>query len=295
MNIGICGTGRMGSAMAERLLKLGRSITVWNRTASKTAPLVALGARAASDPPALSAGSDIIISMMTDEKALDAVFKGPGGMLAADIRGKLFIEMSTVRPQTERALAQLAQAGGAAFVECPVGGSTAPAREGRLFGFAGGSDADVARARPVLEQLCRRVEHVGPVGAGASMKLAINLPLMVYWQALGEALSLCRPLGLDPKRLMDIMADTNGAPTVLKARGGAIVQALRGEDTGPVSFDVDSMRKDLRTMVQEGSALGTGMPVTSAALACFDEAASEGMGGSDCVMIPARWVRLQAK
>ncbi len=88
------------------------------------------------------------------------------------------------------------------MIDCPVGGSVGPASDGKLFGFVGGADADVARRRPVLDQMCRRVEHVGPVGAGASMKLAINLPLMVYWQAFGEALSLVAPLKLDPDRLV---------------------------------------------------------------------------------------------
>jgi len=197
--------------------------------------------------------------------------------------------MSTVQPHTARALGHLVQAKGAGFVDCPVGGSTAPAREGKLFGFVGGSEADVARARTVLQDLCRRIEHVGPVGAGASMKLAINLPLLVYWQALGEALSLCRPLGLEPQRLLDILADTNGAPPAVKGRAASIVQALRGQDTGAVSFDVDSVRKDLRTMIQEGSDLGVEVPVAARALACFDEAAGEGLGARDCVMLPVRW------
>ena len=87
---------------------------------------------------------------------------------------------------------------GAAFVECPVGGSTGPAREGKLFGLVGGAPADIARAMPVLEQLCRRIEHIGALGSGATMKLAVNLPLLVYWQALGEALAICKPLNLPP-------------------------------------------------------------------------------------------------
>ncbi|TMH10042.1 MAG: NAD(P)-dependent oxidoreductase, partial [Betaproteobacteria bacterium] len=88
------------------------------------------------------------------------------------------------------------------------------------------------------------------------MKLAINLPLLVYYQALGEALSLCRPLGLDPARLIDIFADTSGGPNMLKVRGPAIAAALQGKETTPVTFDVDLIRKDLRTMLDEAKALG---------------------------------------
>src|SRR5207248_7927549 len=142
---------------------------------------------------------------------------------------------------------------GAALIECPVGGTVGPAKEGKLFGFVGGAVSDVDRARPLLDELCRRVEHVGPVGAGASVKLAINLPLLVYYQALGEALSLCRPLGLDPARLMDIFADTSGGPNMLKPRGPVIAAALQGKETTPVTFDIDLIRKDLRTMIDEAT------------------------------------------
>ena len=175
MRIGIAGTGRMGAAIATRLLGQGHEVAVWNRTAAKTAPLAAVGAQVAATPEALAARSEAVITILTDAGAIDAAYRGPGGLLAGDVNGKLFIEMSTVRPETQRALAEAVRAKGAAMVECPVGGTTGPAKEGKLFGFAGGDAADVARARPILEQLCRRIEHVGPVGAGASMKLAISL------------------------------------------------------------------------------------------------------------------------
>jgi 3-hydroxyisobutyrate dehydrogenase len=179
---------------------------------------------------------------------------------------------------------------GAAFVECPVGGTVGPAREGKLFGFLGSDATDVARARTVLDQLCRRVEHVGLVGAGASMKLAINLPLLVFWQAFGEALALCRPLGLDAARLIDIFSDTSGGPNVLKSRAAVLAAVLQGKDAGPVTIDIDSMRKDLRTMVEEASALGTSLPVTSRALDCYGEASRAGLGQADITAIPFRWM-----
>src|SRR6267142_691727 len=183
----------------------------------------------------------------------------------------------------------------AAAVESVYGQLLAGDVEGKLFGFAGGEAADVARARPLLHQMCRRVEHVGPVGAGAAMKLAINLPLLVFWQAFGEALSLCEPLGIDPARLMDIFADTSGGPNVLKVRGPAIAAALAGKDPGGATFNVDSIRKDLRTMLEEARALGRELPVTQRALECFDRAARDGLGAADAAMLPASWLRSQAK
>jgi 3-hydroxyisobutyrate dehydrogenase len=288
VNVGIAGTGRMGAAIATRLLGQGHAVTVWNRTPAKTAPLVAAGAKAADSPVALVAASEAIITILTDAAAIDAAYNGPSGLLAGDAKGKLFIEMSTVRPETERALAEKVRAKGAALVECPVGGTVGPAKEGKLFGFAGASDADFARAKPLLGEMCRRIEHVGPVGAGASMKLAINLPLLVYYQALGEALSLARPLGLEPARVMDIFADTSGAPTMLKNRAPSIATQLAG-GTVPATVDVDNIRKDLRTMIDEGHALGVALPVASRALECYDRAAGDGLGTADCTKLPAYW------
>jgi 3-hydroxyisobutyrate dehydrogenase len=289
VNVGIAGTGRMGAAIATRLLGQGHAVTVWNRTAAKTAPLVAAGAKAADSPAALAAAAEAIITILTDAAAIDAAYHGPSGLLSGDVQGKLFIEMSTVRPASARALAEKVRAKGAAMVECPVGGTTGPAREGKLFGFVGATDADFARAKPLLDHMCRRIEHVGPVGAGSSMKLAINLPLLVYWQALGEALSLVRPLGLDPARVMDIFLDTSGAPNMLKNRVASIATQLGGGDVPP-TVDVDNVRKDLRTMVDEGRSLGVALPVASRALECFDRASGAGLGAADCTKLPAYWV-----
>ena len=291
MKIGIAGTGRMGAAMALRLMSLDHDVTVWNRSPEKTAPLAEAGAKVESSPARLAAACGVIITILTDGSAIEATYLGAEGLLSADVQGKLFIEMSTVRPQVEEALAAKVRVKNAALVDCPVGGTVGPAREGKLIGFAGGDAADVARAKLVLDQLCRRVEHVGPVGSGARMKLTINLPLMVYWQALGEALLLSKSLGLDPARIVDILGDTSGGPNVLKVRGPAIAAALNGLEVSPVTFDVDSMRKDLRTMVEEGRALGSPMPVTELALACFDEASRDGLGPKDASTLPARLVR----
>jgi 3-hydroxyisobutyrate dehydrogenase len=153
----------------------------------------------------------------------------------------------------------------------------------------GGEPADTARAKPVLDQLCRRLEHVGPIGSGAAMKFAINLPLMIYWQSLGEALSLCRPLGIEPARLMDIFADSSGGTNAVKGRGPAIAAMLEGRDPGPVGFDIDSGRKDLRAMVAEGSARGIDLPLAKAALACFDEASARGLGAKDGSSLAVYW------
>jgi 3-hydroxyisobutyrate dehydrogenase len=285
----------MGAAIAGRFLGLGHEVTVWNRSADKARPLASARANVASSPAELAGEAEFIISILSHAEAVDQAYAGAGGLLSGNVAGKLFIEMSTVRPETEKALAQKVKAKGAALIECPVGGTVGPAKDGKLFGFVGGDAADVARAQPLLDQMCRRVEHVGPIGAGASMKLAINLPLLVFWQSFGEALSLCEQLHLDPARLVDIFADTSGGPNVLKGRGPMIVAALQGKDTGPITFDVDLIRKDLRTMIEEAASHGMTLPVTASALACFDEAAKEGLNASDAVALPVRWMKRAQK
>jgi 3-hydroxyisobutyrate dehydrogenase len=291
MNIGIAGTGRMGAAIAQRLLSLGHKVTVWNRTSARAAPLASEGASIAATLRDLVTASEIIITILTDAQAIEEMYSGPAGLLSGDVHGKTFIEMSTVRPATGRALAARIQSKGASMVECPVGGTVGPARDGKLLGLVGGADADVVRVRPLLESMCRRLEHLGPIGAGSAGKLAINLPLMVFWQAFGEALALVRPLGIDPARLVELFADTSGGPNVLKTRGKAIADELASEYKGPVTFDVDSMRKDLHCMIDEGNSLGVDMPLSARTLACFDDAAGAGLGAKDCAVIPARWAR----
>ncbi len=290
MQIGLVGTGRMGSAIVQRLISQGHTLTVWNRTRAKAAALEAAGAKVAATPAELAAKSEAIVTIMTNAAAIDAVYSGTDGLLSGDVKGKLFIEMSTVRPETQKALAMKAKGKGAAIVECPVGGTIGPARDGKLLGFAGGEEADFARAKPLLDQMCRRVEYMGASGAGAAMKLAINLPLLVFWQSFGEAMSLVKSLGVPPERLIEIFADSSGGPNVLKARGPALALALKGESTGPITFNIDSIRKDLQTMVEEAAALGYDAPVTKQALASFDKASAEGHGDGDGVTLPAHFL-----
>jgi 3-hydroxyisobutyrate dehydrogenase len=289
MHIGIAGVGRMGAAIALRLIEVGHQVSVWNRTSDRTAPLQSAGARVAATPAALANEADVVLTILTNAAAQSAVYDGPDGILAGKVSSKLIIDMSTVQPAEVAALAARVRAKGACFVECPVGGTTGPARQGKLLGLAGGNAADVARARAILDQLCRRVEHVGPVGAGASMKLAINLPLLVAYQALGEAYVLCRHLGADPKWLMELFADTSGAPNVLKTRGPAVAEALAGGPGIAPAFDIDSIRKDLRTMIAEAKVLGASLPLAERTLAVFDEASRDGWGGRDGSALPSYW------
>jgi len=295
MQIGIAGLGRMGAAIAGRLIEAGHTLSVWNRSPEKAGPLEAAGAALARSPGELAAKVGTVITILTDAAAIETVYDGPSGLLSGKVAGKLFIEMSTVRPQTEIDLAGRVRAKGAGFVECPVGGTVGPARQGKLIGLMGAEEDDAARARPILAQLCRRLEHVGPVGNGALMKLAINLPLLVYWQALGEALALSRSVGLDPSRLMDLFADTSGGTNVIKMRGPAVATMLEGGDPGPVGFPIDGGLKDLRTMLAEGKARGLQLPLVERTLACFEQASRDRWGGRDAASMPVYWTEKAAR
>ena len=295
MKIGVCGTGRMGSSIAQRLMSVGHEVGVWNRNSAKTKPLIDAGAKLFASPAELVEGCDVLIVMLLNDAAIEAVYRGPNGILKSKLAGKLVIDMSTVRPDTMTSIGASVAQQGAAFVESPVGGSTGPAKEGKLFGLVGGAKADVARAMPLLEQLCRRIEHVGEVGSGSMMKLAVNLPLLVYWQALGEALTICKPLNLPADRLIDILSDTAGTPTAMKGRGAVIAKVLGGAPLGETAFGLNAAKKDLATAVQFGASLHVDLPVTASALACFEEAEAAGLGAADATAISTRWAQRKGK
>jgi 3-hydroxyisobutyrate dehydrogenase len=285
----------MGTAITQRLMSVGHEVGVWNRNSAKTKPLVDAGAQLFASPAELVEGGDVTIVMLLNDAAIEAVYREPNGLLKAKLASKLVIDMSTVRPDTMKSVGAAVLQQGAAFVECPVGGTIGPAKEGKLLGLVGGSKADVARAMPIMEQLCRRIEHVGDVGAGSMMKLAVNLPLLVYWQALGEALTICKPLHLPADRLIDILTDTSGAPTAMKGRGPVIAKVLAGAPLGATAFGLNAAKKDLACAVQFGASIHAELPVTASALACYEEADAAGLGDADATVISTRWTQRKGK
>ena len=289
MDVGLVGTGRLGSAIGTRLLECEHRLFVWNRTDEKARPLVDRGAIRCATPADLAATARTVLSVVTDASAIESVYFGSNGLLTNGGEGKTFVELSTVRPETQRRLAERVRACGGVMVECPVSGTASTALQGKLLALAAGDAEDVERVRPLLGELCRRVDHVGPIGAGASVKLAINLPLIVYWQALSEALSLIDHLGMDPHQVVNLLADTSGGPNVLRMRGEAIAEALAGRDPGPAHFTVGVLRKDLRAMLEEAAGLGAELPVVATVLACYEKTTGESFD-TDGVKLPAIWL-----
>jgi 3-hydroxyisobutyrate dehydrogenase len=182
--------------------------------------------------------------------------------------------MSTVLPATEIELAGAVRARGAAFVECPVGGSTGPARQGKLIGLMGAEPADAARARPILEQLCRRLEYAGPVGSGS---------------VLGEAMAMARSVAIEPERLMDLLSDTSGTANVLKVRAPGIASMLKGGTAGAVTFDVDSAIKDMQSMLAEAKSRGIELPLVERTLGCYQETREHRSGNAEISTVSVYW------
>jgi 3-hydroxyisobutyrate dehydrogenase len=281
MKIGLVGLGRMGAAIWQRLTERGCEVVAWDRSAKAREAQGKRGLRVVDGPRAVAAEADVVLSIITEDKGVRHIFAGPDGFLAADVRGKLFIEMSTLQPMTHRELAPLVKAKGASLVDSPVMGSIPTVREGKLLALLGGEAGDVERAREVLDHLTRRVVHIGPNGAGCAMKLAVNLGMAVYLQSLTEAIALGQSEGLELDQMLEIFAEAPTASPWLKGKTGV----LRGEPAD-ITLDIRTMRKDVMSAVATGARNGVAMPATSGTLASLSAAVAGGWGEKDLAEVP---------
>jgi 3-hydroxyisobutyrate dehydrogenase len=276
MLVGFIGLGRMGQALVPRLLESGVEVLVWNRTPDRAAPLVEAGAKQATRLGDLVERCEIILSILLDDRAVSEVYDGKDGLLSRDCAGRVFVDMSTIRPGTIRDLAVKAESRGAMLVDAPVSGSVGPAREGKLLILAGAIPEAMERVRPVLSLLARRIEHLGPPGSGSLMKIVLQLPLAVYWSALAEALSMGVAAGLSPQRMLDLIADSPAAIAVLRSK----IPVILGED-GAVGFSIGAARKDLSVMNATASLIEVSTPLAAGALAAYANAAQAGWAEQD--------------
>ena len=280
MKVGLVGLGRMGSAIAQRLGERGCEVIAWDKNAKATA---AQGnrVRAMDGPRAVADSADIVLSIITEDKGVRRVFTGADGFLAANVAGKLFVEMSTLQPATHRELAPQVAARGARLIDAPVLGSIPTVREGKLVALVGGEANDVERARSVLDHLTRHIAHIGPNGAGCAMKLAVNLGMAVYLQALAESLALGVSEGLTVDQMLGILSDAVTATRWLKGK----LPVLRGEPSD-ITLDIRTMRKDVLSAIATGARNGVAMPATSGALASLAAAVAGGWGEKDLAEVP---------
>ena len=271
--IGFLGLGEMGTPMAGRLLHDGHEMVVWNRSAERTAPLAKEGAAVAPSPAAAAAGADFVITMLATPEALENVLFGAEGLAPALSPGQVWIDMSTVGPDEVRsAAARLPE--GASLVDAPVRGSVPQATSGRLDIFAGATDENYERVRPILETL-GSVRHTGGPGSGAAMKLVANLALGAAIVTLGEALSLGEALELQRATLLDVLADSPIGPIVKAKRAN-----VESGQFAP-SFKLRHAAKDLRLVTEAAAARGRDLKQARANRAWLDEAAEHGAADLD--------------
>ena len=276
MKVGLVGLGRMGLAITTRLKESGFEVTGWDRDAAAMKAGADNGMAVAAHPRAVAGSADVVISIITEDNGVKNVFRGEDGFLSGDVRGKLFIDMSTLQPMTGRELAPVVAAAGAKLINSPVFGTIPHVLQGKLYAMIGGDVADLERAKPALEKLAGKIAHMGPNGAGYAMKLCINLGLAAFVQATSEALALGTREGLKLDQMLDIMSEAPTANGWFAGKKGA----LKG---GPsdVTLDLKTMRKDIMSMVATGAVNGMPMPLSSGMLASFSAAVAHGWGDKD--------------
>jgi 3-hydroxyisobutyrate dehydrogenase-like beta-hydroxyacid dehydrogenase len=262
--IGLIGLGLMGRPMGLNLLKAGHSLTVWNRTASRAESLVAAGAKLAASPREAAAASDVLLTIVSDPTALEEVLQGSAGKndgaLAGLQRGSLYIDSSTVSPALARKISAACAEQGARFLDAPVTGGTWGAEKGELVFMVGGDAATLRDAEPVLGAMGKRWFHLGPNGAGQTIKLAMNLILALQVDALAEALALVTAAGIAGEKLVEVLQSSMGRAAVLDVKAPLL---LKGEF--PPSFPLRLMHKDLGLALDLANQIGVPLPATAAA------------------------------
>jgi 3-hydroxyisobutyrate dehydrogenase-like beta-hydroxyacid dehydrogenase len=261
--IGVIGLGLMGRPMAMNLLKAGHPVTVWNRTASRAHELVAAGATLAKSPREAAAAADVLITMVSDPPALEEVLwgtDGKGGALAALKDGSTYIDSSTVSPALARKIADACAQRGVKFLDAPVTGGDWGAKKGELVFMIGGDLGTLKSVEPILGVMGKRWFHLGPNGAGQTIKLAMNLILALQVDALAEAMALVTRAGLKGESLVEVMQSSMARSGVLDVKAPNL---LKGEYAP--SFPLRLMHKDLSLALDLGNQVGVALPAAAAA------------------------------
>ncbi|WP_052161426.1 NAD(P)-dependent oxidoreductase [Hoeflea sp. BAL378] len=281
MRLGFAGLGRMGSRMAANCVRAGHDVTVWNRSAGAADAFAkAHGARAVGRPGELASGTDMVVTMLADDEAARAVYLGPEGLIETPGAG-LLVEMGTMSPGLVRELAAAATRAGKSFVDAPVSGATGAAEKAQLLIMAGCA----GHAHPALADLFgaigRKTIWLGTPGAGAVMKLAVNMLIHGLNQTVSEALALAGRAGIAETDAFDVVENSAAAAPMLSYR-----RALYLDEAGQdVSFTVDLARKDVTLALALADELGVALPQTAKTLEVLDAARAAGFGARDMASI----------
>jgi 3-hydroxyisobutyrate dehydrogenase-like beta-hydroxyacid dehydrogenase len=259
-SVGFVGLGTMGSRIAGRLLASGHEVHATNRTVAKAQPLIDRGLRWHATPREVAAAADVVLSMVSDDAALEAITAGRDGVLAGLTRGKVYIDMSTVSPQASVTIAERVRSIGARMLDAPVSGSVPQAESGTLTIMVGGEEAAFRSVEPLLRELGHSVTRVGENGQGLLLKLAINISLAVQTLAFSEGLVLAERGGIEPRLAARVMSASSIGSPMLQARVPLLLDLPE-----TAWFDVQLMHKDVRLALQAATGLGVTLPSAATA------------------------------
>jgi 2-hydroxy-3-oxopropionate reductase len=274
--VGFIGLGVMGAPMARNLVAAGHEVVVYNRSPGPREALVAAGARAVETPADVARAAPVVITMLSDDRAVRDVVLGDGGVLDAAAPGSLLIDASTVTPALARELAERASQRDVAVLDAPVSGGDAGARDGTLSIMVGGEAADVERARPLLEALGSSIVHVGPAGAGQVVKSCNQLLIAITIAAVGEALVLGSKLGVAPDTILDVLSRGTAGNRVMEVKRRNLL-----EHAFAPGFRVDLHHKDLDIALRGAGEAGVPLALTALVQQMFNELRAQGRGAED--------------
>ena len=272
--VGFCGLGTMGSGMAANVAQAGYPLTVWNRTPGRAGAVVAAGASEGLSPAAVASASEVVVMCVSDTPDVEAVLFGEGGLADGLARGSLVIDCSTIAPGATRQFAARLAERDIGFVDAPVSGGSEGALKGTLTIMVGGSEADVERARPVLEAMGSTITHMGPVGSGQTTKAVNQVILSGVYLGVAEGMVLAMKSGLDATLVAEALSGGAAGSWVLQNRAQRMI-----DDDYPLGFRIALHLKDLTIALEQARSVGAALPIT--AMASQIEAALVARGHGD--------------
>jgi 3-hydroxyisobutyrate dehydrogenase-like beta-hydroxyacid dehydrogenase len=284
--IGLIGLGLMGRPMGMNLVKAGYALTVWNRTPSRASELLAAGAKLKNSPQEVAAASDFLLTIVSDPPALEEVLWGHCGAMQSLKRGSIYVDSSTVSPALARKIAAACSERGVRFLDAPVTGGDWGAKKGELVFMIGGDAETLKEAEPILGVMGKKLFHLGPNGAGQTIKLAMNAILALQVDALAEALALTTKAGIPGEKLVEVMQSSMARSGVLDVKAPNL---LKGEYLP--SFPLRLMHKDLSLALDLGNQLGVALPATAAAREIYNAVKGAAKEDLDYSAVMKFWTR----
>lgn len=287
--IAFLGLGDMGQVIVPRLLAAGHDVVGWNRSPGKDVDLVALGMEVATTPAEASADADIVLSIVTDAKAVEAIALGPDGVLSTMRPDAVYLDMSTISPVDSRLVAQAFADAGRTMLDAPLSGSPVTVVQGKASVMVGGDEAAFERVKDVLLAIGPTATYIGPSGMAVQTKLSVNLLLMVEVIAFGEAVALAEKGGVDRERAVAAILGSVAASPVLAYRGPFILEGAMPEK--PLA-DVTLQQKDMTLVLEQGRILGSPVPLAAAANELMNACRGLGIDANDFVVAHRAYLTL---